>query len=77
MWPINELTAGAAHALCDAWSKVALHPGARLHVEQRILGAGLSQLLMGWGDKYTDLQAHAKPLSLFIFLKQRMNVLAA
>lgn len=29
------------------------------------------------GDKYTELQAHAKPPSPLIFLKQRINVPAA
>lgn len=40
-------------------------------------GAGSSQPLVGRGDKYTELQGHAKTLSPLIFLKQKANVRAA
>lgn len=38
--------------------------------------ASSSQLLMGWGGKYTELQAHAEQSPL-IFIKQRVNMLVA
>lgn len=39
-------------------------------------GASSSQLLVGCGGKYTELQAHAKQSPL-IFIKQMVNVLVA
>lgn len=78
-WLRDDLAAGAPHALCNAQSGAARHPRARLDVENTRgggmgTGAGSSQLLAGWGDKYTELQAHAKTPSPLIFLKQRINV---
>lgn len=44
-WPRDDLAAGAAHALCNAWDRAAQHPRTRLDVEQRGWHGHRSQLI--------------------------------